>query len=69
MKEAWIFTFGSGQENAGHYVRIEGDYGTARKEMISRFGLNWGFQYSEKEWAEWCETATRVGMPIETELK
>lgn len=66
---AYIFTFGSGQQNAGHYVRIEGDFGTAREEMVSRFGLEWGFQYSEEEWEDWCKKARQVGFPIETELK
>ena len=49
-KEVWIFTFGIGHENAGHYVKIEGTYESARQKMFDRFGDKWAFQYSEKEW-------------------
>lgn len=51
-KTWYIFTFGSGQEHHGHYVRIFGTFEEARKQMIAEFGLKWAFQYSEKEWED-----------------
>lgn len=51
-KKWYIFTFGSGQQNAGHYVKIFGTYDSARREMVCRYGLQWGFQYSEDEWED-----------------
>lgn len=37
-KRDWIFTFGCGQEHAGHYVKIHGTYDEARAEMFRRYG-------------------------------
>ena len=51
--EVWIFTFGYGQKHEGHYVRVKGDYGTAREKMVARYGSKWAFQYSEEEWEDW----------------
>lgn len=65
----WVFTFGSGQKNAGHFVRISGTADEAREEMFARYGKEWAFQYSEDEWSDWCERAKTYGVPIETELK
>ena len=48
----WYFTFGCGQERAGHYVQIFGTFGEARVEMFRRYGSRWAFQYSEKQWNE-----------------
>ena len=53
MEEYYIFTFGVGQENANKYVKIYGDWITARKKMFDRFGDNWAFQYSKEEWDAW----------------
>lgn len=63
----WIFTFGTGMPNAGHYVKIFGTYDSARQQMIDRFGLAWGFQYSVDEWADWVSRCP-VDL-LETELK
>ena len=49
----WIFTFGSGQPNAGTYIKIRGTFESARKVMEERYGNRWGFQYSEEEWEDW----------------
>lgn len=65
----WYFTFGQGQENSGHYVKIDGTFESARKEMFIRFGRAWAFQYSEEEWKEWENTARENGLPIETEVE
>lgn len=46
----WIFTFGCGQKYAGHYVRLEGDFDTAREKMIFLFGREWSMQYSLLNW-------------------
>lgn len=68
--EGWYyFTFGWGQQNGGHYVKFYGTYETARQQMIDRYGLSWGFQYSEDEWKLWVKRAGRIGFPVETELK
>lgn len=53
----WIFTFGSGQQHAGKFVKIQGTWEEARQEMFSRFGRNWSFQYSEEEWEAYCKEA------------
>lgn len=45
----WIFTFGCGQEHAGHYVRFYGTFGEARQKMFDHFGDKWAFQYPEEE--------------------
>lgn len=65
----WIFTFGDGQKHEGYYVKIYGTCESARKEMFARYGNDWSFQYSEEEWAAWCEKAKQCGVPIEKELK
>ncbi len=67
---SWIFTFGSGQPNAGHYVKISGDYDSARQEMIDRYGLEWAFQYSEQEWNDWVNSCIKNGTEwlLEVEL-
>ena len=68
-KEEWyIFTFGCGQHYEGQYVKIRGDYGTARAKMVERYGLNWAFQYSEEQWNEWLKTKPFY-IPAETELE
>ena len=67
-EQYWIFTFGCGQKHEGRYVKIFGTYGTAREKMVERYGLNWAFQYSEKEWKEWLERKPWY-IPAETELE
>ncbi len=64
----WIFTFGSGQKHAGHYVKIKGTYGSARQKMVDKYGLSWAFQYSEEEWNKFKEDPNRW-WPMETELE
>lgn len=68
VPETWIFTFGQGQEHAGHYVRIRGSYGSAREEMFRRYGDKWAFQYSEQEWQDWLDRKPPY-IPAETELE
>ena len=60
----WIFTFGCGQEHAGHYVRIKGTYDDARDEMFRRYGDKWAFQYSADEFFDY----QRRNRCAETEL-
>lgn len=45
----WYFTFGTGQEHAGKYVKITGTWSAAREEMLRRFGKNWCHQYASAE--------------------
>lgn len=63
----WIFTFGSGQQYAGRYVKVKGTFSSAREKMVERFGTNWGFQYSEKEWEKMKNDPNR-SWDMETEL-
>ena len=49
MKE-YYFTFGSGQEYAGYYVKVTAtDYSEAREKMIEKYGIKWSFQYDSPE--------------------
>ena len=64
----WIFTFGSGQEHAGYYVKIYGTWSEARKKMFEKYGENWSFQYSEAEWENWVSNCPSC-LPIEKELE
>ena len=48
--EEFIFTFGDGHPHRGKCVRIQGDYETARKKMVDKFGYHWAFQYTAEEW-------------------
>lgn len=63
----WVFTFGCGQPNAGHCVRIKGNYGEARSKMCERYGTVWAFQYAADEWDEWKKNPQRAWM-METEI-
>lgn len=65
----WIFTFGTGQKNAGKYVKIYGHFEEARNKMVDRYGLEWAFQYSMTEWRDWIREAGEMGYPVETELE
>lgn len=68
MKDEWyIFTFGVGQQNEGKYVKVRGNYGTARQKMVERYGLNWAFQYSEEQWNTWLKEKPSY-IHAETEL-
>ncbi|MFE7874741.1 hypothetical protein ACFUYE_30875 [Micromonospora humida] len=44
-EQDWLFTFGSGQQFDGRFVRIHGTRESARAEMIARFGTAWCDQY------------------------
>ena len=35
------------------YVRIYGTLDSTRNTMFERYGSEWAFQYSEKEWQDW----------------
>lgn len=52
-KQWWTFTFGCGQQHEGMYVRIYGTLNSARRKMFERYGSEWAFQYSEREWRNW----------------
>lgn len=67
-EEKWIFTFGSGQKHAGHYVIMTGPQVIAREKMIEKYGNNWAFQYSEAEWEEMENDPNRF-WPLETPLE
>ena len=68
-EEKWyVFTFGCGQKNEGHYVLFYGTYEEARKKMVERFGNEWAFQYTKEEWDAWLKRKP-IWIPEETELK
>lgn len=66
-KEEWIFTFGSGQQYEGCFVRIPGTWGEAREKMVKKYGLEWAFQYSVDEWEDW-ERRRPIWIPAEIEI-
>lgn len=45
----WVFTFGCGQEHAGHYRVIQGTFNSAREKMCFLHGNQWSMQYRDKE--------------------
>lgn len=63
----YIFTFGSGQKYAGHYVKFFGTYNTAREQMVMQYGDKWAFQYSQREWNRLVKRYGASNM--ETELR
>ena len=63
----WVFTFGVGQPNGGHYVKFFGTYGSAREKMVNHFGRRWAFQYSLAEWERLVNDPKRNWNP-ETEI-
>ena len=67
--EWWVFTFGCGQKHEGMYVRVYGDFSTAREKMFAKYGKKWAMQYSQKEWEDWEARAKKDGFPIETMLE
>ena len=67
-KEQWYrFTFGCGQKHAGHFVKFYGTFSEAREQMCKKYGTDWCFQYSEKEWQDNIERA-KGQYEVETEL-
>jgi hypothetical protein len=47
--DVWFFTFGSGQQHQGRYVRIRGRFMQARHRMFEVFGPKWCGQYATAE--------------------
>ncbi len=45
-EQDWFFTFGQGHAHPNGYVQIFGTFTSARKEMLTRYGDKWAFQYS-----------------------
>ena len=67
--EEYIFTFGSGQDLEGYFVRIKGkDYFDCRRIMFEKFGEEWAFEYPLEKWNEWVEKAKTLHIPVEKEL-
>lgn len=68
-REWWIFTFGWGMPHGGKYVKIKGTYGEARQKMCDKYGTQWAFQYSEKEWEDMKNDPKRFwDMEVELEV-
>lgn len=64
----WYFTFGCGQKQAGFYVKIFGTYDVAREKMFEKYGSQWGFQYSEREWEDWVKRCPKSMLEKELEV-
>jgi hypothetical protein len=45
-EQEWLFTFGSGQQHDGRFVRITGTHDSARARMVEVFGTAWCDQYT-----------------------
>ena len=54
-EQDYYFTFCGIHKEKNCYVKIHGTFGSARQEMFNRFGVNWGFQYTEKEFGSQAE--------------
>jgi hypothetical protein len=66
----YYFTFGCGQQHAGHYIIIEADtVEQARQQMFAKFGRKWSMCYTEQEWKVVEDQSRQIGYPLETELK
>ncbi len=63
----WVFTFGVGQPNGGHYVKFFGTHESARAQMVEHFGRVWSFQYTAEEWDRMVADPKRKWKP-ETEI-
>lgn len=50
LEQYWVFTFGKGHENEGHYVIIYGTFDKAREKMSRLYDNKWEYQYSKLEW-------------------
>lgn len=65
----WYFTFGCGQQNAGHCQPIYAQsYDAARAAMFDRYGKEWCLSYSEETWKTMKNRRDRW-WPLETELE
>ena len=60
--KSFVFTFGLSNPCAGHFVRIEGSYMTARAKMIELFKDRWAFQYSDEEWDAYIDQLNKMGV-------
>ena len=50
IKQNFYFTFDHRHEHGPNgYVKIYGTSGSAREEMVRRFGVKWAFQYAEAD--------------------
>lgn len=54
-KEYYYFTFCLGEQHQhnGRYVKVYGDYSEAREKMRSKYGTDWAFQYSARQFEEY----------------
>ena len=67
-KQIWRFTFGKGQQHAGHCQPIKASsHEAARTKMFELYGSEWCFQYSEQQWQEVIDNPMRF-WPMEEEL-
>lgn len=49
LEQFWYFTFGYNHQYSNNYVKIHGDYISARNLMFERFGTKWSMQYESAE--------------------
>lgn len=61
----YIFTFGSGQENAGRCQPIVATNEIqARQRMFEVYGNKWAFMYTEEEWNKSVADGTGIERPL-----
>ena len=68
----YYFTFGWGQPNQGHYIKVWAeDEVKARTLMFKNFGPSWAFSYTEEEWLKSATEGCRfynMETPLEYEI-
>ena len=62
-EQEWLFTFGSGQQHDGRFVRITGTHESARARMVEVFGTAWCDQYDWAKFDAYGLPATLTELP------
>jgi hypothetical protein len=58
-KQNWYFSFGCGQVNHGHYIKLFGTRAETREKMFNIYEDKWSMQYSEIQWQNPSEDSIR----------
>lgn len=67
-EQNYYFTFMLRQEELkDKYVKVFGTYNEARAKMVNNFGIEWAFQYTEKEFLPQIEMFGLTELKIEGE--
>lgn len=63
VEQEWLFTFGTGQQHDGRFVRITGTHDSARARMVEVFGTAWCDQYDWRRFDQLGLLAELVELP------